>query len=379
MESGLKFYRTKRLSCRGFTLIELLVVIAIIGVLASLLLPAIQSAREAARRMQCQSNMRQLGVALHTYHDLHKSFPHSTLGPDVIHSSNGTGFYSWLALLLPQLEQTNLRNAFDFNISLSDRVNYTSSTDYLDYTIATTHPNANPAATIVPLFLCPSELNSRIANSSIGTTAPGSYVANVGWPKFSYMQGMTGPTTEQNGFIGMVNPSVKDPWHRPRMTIESMTDGLSNTMAASERVVANFTPVAGAFGGTYVPEGVKDSMQSFCGGAEVTRALDRWVTYCSTVSHGDAKYSINHGKSWASGWNYVANHFMPVMPPNGRNCHIYGGEDDGNNMVSPSSYHQGGVMVLMGDSGIRFIENTIDPATWWAIGGSNEGQVVASE
>jgi hypothetical protein len=150
-------------------------------------------------------------------------------------------------------------------------------------------------------------------------------------------------------------------------------------MAASERVVANFTPVAGAFGGTYVPEGVKDSMQSFCGGAEVTRALDRWVTYCGTVSHGDAKYSINHGKSWASGWNYVANHFMPVMPPNGRNCHIYGGEDDGNNLVSPSSYHQGGVMVLMGDGGIRFIENTIDPATWWAIGGSNEGQVVASE
>jgi hypothetical protein len=70
---------------------------------------------------------------------------------------------------------------------------------------------------------------------------------------------------------------------------------------------------------------------------------------------------------------------MPVMPPNGRSCHIYGGEDDGNNIISPSSYHTGGVMVLMGDSGVRFIEESIDPATWWAIGGSNEGLIVSSE
>lgn len=364
---------------QGFTLVELLVVIAIIGVLASLLLPAIQSAREAARRMQCQSSMRQISIALHTYHDLHKSFPHSTLGPDVIHAARGTGFYSWLAALLPQLEQTGLRNSFDFNVALSDRVNYGSADAYLDYSIAATHPNAQPVATIVPLFLCPTEPNSRVVNSSIGLTAPGSYVGNVGWPKLSYIDGLTSPAMHQNGFIGMVNPSVEDPWNRERMTIESMSDGLSNTMAISERVISYFEPVTGTFGGTYVPEGTKESMQSFCGGSGPTRSLQGWVTYCGSVSHGDAKYSVNHGKSWASGWNFVANHFMAVMPPNKRSCHIYGGEDDGNNLVTPSSYHVGGVMVVMGDSHVRFIENSIDPMTWWAMGGSNDGQTIELE
>jgi prepilin-type N-terminal cleavage/methylation domain-containing protein len=364
---------------RGFTLIELLVVIAIIGVLASLLLPAVQSARESARRMQCQSNLRQIGIALHSYHDLHNSFPHSSVGIDNLGGNSGNGFYSWLALLLPQIEQVNLHRSIDFNTANSDRINYRGATDYIDYKVSGNHTNARAMETLVPSYLCPSEPVQRVVESKIGRVAPGSYVGNIGWPKSSSLASSGSPLSQQNGVIGLVNPSLHDPWHRPQTSMSSILDGLSNTIAVSERMVANYTPVRGAFGGLYVPRGIPESMQSFCGGSETARTLERWVSYCGSVSHGDVGYSQAHGHSWMTGWTFASNHFMTVMPMGKRSCHIYGGEDDGNNIVTASSHHVGGINILMADDGVRFLSESIDLPTWWALGGSNDGQTLPSE
>ncbi len=365
--------------CQGFTLIELLVVIAIIGVLASLLLPAVQSVRESARRMQCQSNIRQIGIALHSYHDLHKSFPNSSLGIDNLAGNCGNGFYSWLTLLLPQFEQPSLHHSINFSIANSDRCNYRTASDYLDYKVSGNHTNAKAMSTIVPSYLCPSEPVQRVIDCKIGRVAPGSYVGNIGWPKRSSLASTGSQITQQNGVIGLVNPSIDDPWHRSQSTMASILDGLSNTMAVAERVVANYDPVRGTFGGSYAPRGIPESMQSFCGGSETARTLERWVSYCGSVTHGDVGYSQTHGHSWMTGWNFAANHFMPVMPIGGRNCHIYGGEDDGNNIVTPSSYHVGGIHVLMADGGVRFVNQSMDLPTWWALGGSSDGQTQATE
>jgi prepilin-type N-terminal cleavage/methylation domain-containing protein len=362
----------------GLTLIELLVVIAIVGILASVFLPAIQSARETARRMQCQSGMRQIGIALHSYHNVHGAFPHSTVGAVNSNGSCGNGFYSWLALLLPQIDQTGLYESIDFNKAISDRCNYHAPSAYLNYSIADTHPNAHAAAAALPVYLCPSDPNTRFEQSSIGRTAPSSYVGNVGWPKYSSLPDGSAFVQSQNGFIGLTNPALNDPWHRPRISIEAITDGLSNSIAVSERMISNFTPVRDFFGGSSVPAGTKESMISYCGGTETARPLDKWVSYCASVSHGDPATSVNHGRSWISGWNFAGNHFMPVMPVGGRNCHIYGGEDDGNNIVTPSSYHVDGINLLIADGSIRFALRSIDLPTWWALGGCTDGVAIVS-
>src|SRR4051812_11082082 len=136
-----------RFSRKGFTLVELLVVIAIIGVLVSLLLPAVQAAREAARRSQCMNNLRQIGLALHTYHDTFRLFPPSyltvsggggSMGPPDPESGDAGPGWTALMLILPQVEQTNLYNSFDVNAP------------------SWAVKNAAPARQLVKTYICPS-------------------------------------------------------------------------------------------------------------------------------------------------------------------------------------------------------------------------------
>ncbi|TWU56059.1 DUF1559 domain-containing protein [Rubripirellula reticaptiva] len=360
----------------AFTLIELLVVVGIIGVLVALLLPAVQAAREAARRMQCQNRLKQITLAIHNYHDVHRVMPTSMTGADQFPGGAGSGFHSWMARILPQVEEQALHDQIHFDQTLADRTDYSNDADYLDYTLSSSHVDAEAASAIVTTFLCPSDPAS-VPQFTLGTqTGPGSYAGNIGWPRSSTGPGVTTPLQKQNGVIGLLNPASPDQWQQPRIRFADITDGLSNTMVVGERVIAQVFETRDAFGGSSISSNTPISMQSFCGGGSTGRSLSKWVRYCEGVSLADVSYSVSHGHAWIAGWTFAANHFMPVIPVNQRNCHVYGGEDDGMNLVTPSSHHSGGVHVSMADGSVRFMTETIDRELYWALGSRNGGEVI---
>lgn len=187
------------LSRRGFTLIELLVVIAIIAILIALLLPAVQQAREAARRTQCKSNLKQIGIALHNYHDTNGSFP-----PFFIDWSGNSGRIAdsdkganWLVFLLPQLEQGNLYEQWDFNIPA----------------------NQNPGRSVeLSVLKCPTDPQSDGVHCSYagGGWARGNYGMNVSPCQHGVGDG---------GGVGAANHVVR---------FRDITDGTSTTVAVDE-------------------------------------------------------------------------------------------------------------------------------------------------
>ncbi len=186
---------------RGFTLVELLVVIAIIGVLVSLLLPAVQQAREAARRMQCSSNMRQIGIAMHAYHDSMRQFP---LGDVDGTYSRTSAFVS----LLPFIEQGNRFDLYDQNLPNTDPF------------------NQQVVSKRIPMYLCPSAAFARsvpIAGCDANMRAPGTYAFSTGSDD-PYGTSLTG--NPNNGSI--VNSGSGE------TGLHAILDGTSNTFLAGE-------------------------------------------------------------------------------------------------------------------------------------------------
>lgn len=360
----------------AFTLIELLVVVAIIGILVAMLLPAVQASRETARQMQCKNNLKQIGIAVHNYHDTFGSMPVTLTGSDNADGGCGSGFYSWLSFLLPMVDESALHEGIDFNLSLSAHCDYEFDGDYLDYSLPATHTNAAEAAKVVSTYLCPTDPGGATHLTLQAETAAGSYAANVGWPRGSTGPRGKGPILRQNGVFGLLNPGSPDPWQKPRVKFRDIRDGLSNTAAVSERVISNLFTFDGTFGGRFIAESVPVSMQSFCAGGGGTRSLGQWANFCRSVSVADAPYSQSHGHAWISGWTFAANTYMHVMSINERSCHVYGGEDDGMNLVTASSHHAGGTHVLMADGSVNFRSVHIDQELWWALGSADGGEPV---
>jgi len=356
----------------GFTLIELLVVIFIVGILVALLLPAVQRARESARRMQCANNLKQIGIGLHHYHDALRTFPVSMVGPGrPLAAGHGTGLYSWLALLLPYVEQSPLADSINFHANMADAGGQGA---YLNpgAVISRTHRNAAAAATVVPIYLCPSD--AFTANDNMGTArpAPCNYCGNTGWPATA--TGVDGwrRSSQHNGVIPLVNPLTPIPWHRSEMRIDYISDGSSNTIAVTERVISN-----ASLNDLYDPN-YKDTEKSYCAGFASAKTLARYNRSCDTADFIDWRYTRPHGRAWISGWTLAANTYAHVRPINSRNCHLHGGEEDGTNLVSPSSSHDGGVNALMADGSVHFVMESIEMPVWWALG-SRDGAESGAE
>ena len=380
----------------GFTLIELLVVIAIIAVLIALLLPAVQSAREAARRIQCTNNLKQIGLAFMNYESANTTFSPTTIlipCPNVVGSfggpaaavSGGTncGGYesSWSAFArsLPFMEQGNFYNAINFDFTYSGP------------------PNTTLTATPLAFLYCPSDPGSHIDDGSLGGTgdATTSYGTCDGdWYVWSVNWG-TPPYT-----AGPQNRSLFGPNYARR--IASITDGTSNTLAASEGLIGHgqmrscgntpgppSDPVTGAYSFTNIP----------APGPNSQAALTYQINNCGTKT-GKAKAGgpIGHTR-WANGGVYYSG-FTTANTPNSNISTAsratgftnagkivpmdwdWVDENDGGPTfmsLSASSNHSGGVNALFADGSVHFIKNSISPVTWYALGTIAGGEVISSD
>ena len=328
-------FKSRRSS--GFTLVELLVVIAIIGILIALLLPAVQAAREAARRSQCTNNLKQLALAVHNYADTYKAFPPKKMGTsgpgncDALawNANYGSGWFR----LLPFYEQQALYDQWS-----SPQGSY-AAFGPCPWGSGDAYP---PYRTQVTALLCPSDGNAP----NKGATAPGrtNYVFSCGDSIHSNQNNQSSnPRGMFNNISGVINFS-------------SVTDGTSNTVMLSEHLVAQNSNVVRQ-GIAYNVSGIQASPGT-CYAQIDPNDNNVFASGVSTTGWSGVKWG--HGAMSHIGFN-------TVLPPNGPSCAEASNDNTTNGMVHPpTSNHPGGVNAAMGDASVRFISETIDTGNIYA-------------
>ena len=329
----------KRTLKRGFTLIELLVVISIIAILISLLLPAVQQAREAARRIQCRNNLKQIGLALHNYLDVNGTFPPSFVS-DISTLNTSGGEWSVHARILPYLEQANLYNAANLE---------------MPYHAA---ENGEIAVQRIAAYLCPSEPNDRHrAENGLPVHYPVSYGFNGGtWRVW------TNATREPGD--GAFAPNS-------RFAPRDFTDGMSNTLCFAE--VKAYTPYN------------RD------GGAGTAVMPDSGTAVEALIAAGGSNKADSGHTEWVDGRVHQTG-ITVALGPNAR-VNVPGGvrPDEGDYTscredqtcngptfasVTSRSWHVGSVQVLLMDGSVHSVSENIDLAIWRRLGQRNDGQVL---
>ncbi|MDR1960340.1 MAG: DUF1559 domain-containing protein [Planctomycetaceae bacterium] len=366
----------KQIGNDGFTLVELLVVIAIIGILIALLLPAVQAAREAARRMQCTNKLKQFGLALHNYHDTYHSFP---AGMMRIVYNNSTAAakpaftgYTPLFTLMPFYE---LGSLYDSVLSNAAPGNGGDPYGYAPWNERR------------PELVCPSDPygNKPSGGFTGGTYGRSTYLYCIGdFPDKYYDHDNTNKCVNTRGVFTV---SMK------YRGMSAMTDGTSKTIVFSERVTTskrntvvgayimgtaflnNDDDTATAGGIAVVPKTCKDSIDPASGGKKY-------------VTTGGKVATDHFGIRWGDG--RAPSNFATILPPNSASClaasdYNYGARQ----MNAASSQHTGGVNVALGDGSVRFVSETVDcgdpaltPKTsgvsnygvWGAMGSVNGGE-----
>jgi len=353
---------------RGFTLIELLVVIAIIAVLIALLLPAVQQAREAARRTQCKNNLKQLGLALHNYEATFSVFP-MTNAQNYLPNTQG---FSPQARLLPYMEQANLQNLLDFA-----QPAFTGPFNALVPNPLFAAAFANP----IPMFLCPSD-PAPVQNTGAG----GAVYSGINY-MLSYGSGTSGNYDLRWRTDGIV-------YENSNARMGDVTDGTSNTVFASESVRSSGADIAlpagttpqfpyqytlngstGVSAGLQSVQGLAASTGNWTNGpngvisnpdlASIWPSMTNWRGASSAALRG-------RGTSWAHS-GAISTLTNGYTTPNNRIpdlvTHFTG-------FFGPRSYHTGGADVLFGDGTVRFLSNSIDAMLHRSIHSRNGGEVV---
>ncbi|MBR4752793.1 MAG: DUF1559 domain-containing protein [Thermoguttaceae bacterium] len=324
----------------GFTLVELLVVIAIIGILIGLLLPAVQAAREAARRMQCTNNLKQIGLALHNYHDTNGVFPPGCTGGANENHPSPWGCVSFHVALYPFMEQSALYN------SVVSRG--------LDGWAAVWQCSWSEFQTKIPMMGCPSDANAQ-QKSWLNQGQPGSYCGSRGDTSANLQENAVNNRGFFKGGLG-ADPGAWG-WGRGVQCrpFSAITDGTSNTIAVAEVCVSDKSNSMRVKGGTVIySAGSPNSCLA------MIDASDR------TVYTGNQSNYNGRGSLHTDGRPGVLV-FSTVLPPNSASCITSDGLSNPGysqyGYLSASSYHAGGVNGVYADGSVHFISDTIDCGT----------------
>jgi len=378
---------------RGFTLIELLVVIAIIAVLIALLLPAVQQARESARRTQCSNNLKQLGLAMHNYLSQQGTFPplvqngsFNVWGSTYAGAGGYTGIYfdpwplDWSASILGQMDQIPLYNQLNFSVS----------SGWAGFGSAGWDPqNTSVLAIQISSLLCPSENMTR---TTIGPGTRKNYVANIGGPaNFFAWSGMlvplkNNPPFDYSGVYWNSNSGTT-------FGFESIMDGSTNTAMFSETLLGSGPTGPVNLSATSRKSNYQWQLtipnfwdQGPSGGFTALQFVRTCLAIPGTYLSKGVSTPAN-GNIWMASnaascllWDSY-NHFMP---PNTQSCaasnNFYStGYGEFMDALPPSCNHPGGINLGFADGSVRFVKNNVSYQIWWALGTRNGGESISSD
>ena len=366
----------------GFTLIELLVVIAIIAVLIALLLPAVQAAREAARRIQCTNNLKQLGLSLANYESANNSFPSGgiALKSGISNFCSSLGFGNgcqntpWFVLMLPYFEQGALYNAFNASIGAE-------GPGFAGY-----FANSTVETSRIASFQCPSDnqqtFNIGIVGALAGFSAnwsvsKGNY--GVNWGNCDYGQGAAGGFFTRALYLQSpfgVNSAGTGP---QLVRVASVTDGVSNTQFLSELLQSAVddlrgtiwadNPGAGSYMTRFQPNGYQDYVPMF----------QPWASAIPAGSlTGDNMDNLPTFVGSSAGTSPpTPGSLCDSQPAQQLACYNQGNQ--GGEFTGTRSRHPGGVNTLFGDGSVHFMKNTISAMTWVQLGSISGSEVISAD